>query len=267
MNKKHIISFLLFIVPLLGLAQKKIPRPIGMVNDYAHMLSQQELLLLERKLQTYKNETSIEIAVVTESTVEGENVNDYAFRLATDPKWQIGGAENDNGILLFIARSERKATIQTGYGTEGFLPDAIAFDIISGTIAPAFQSGNFYQGIDQAMDRIMELGRGEYTNDNPNAGRQQRRRARGFSAGFYIFLMILVIILLNTFNRRNNGGGGYNRGGRYDDRRGGGGWFIFPGFGGFGGSGGDDWGGFGGGGGFGGFGGGDFGGGGALGDW
>lgn len=275
MSNKIISVLLLCLIPILGFTQKEVPEPTNiLVNDFADIFSRQEVAQLEQKLRAYANETSTQIVVVTETSLEGENVFDYAHRLATT--WGIGGSENDNGILLFIAHNERKISIQTGYGTEGFLPDATAFDIIQRIIIPAFREGNYYPGVDRALNAIMDLGRGEYTND----GTPARRQAKGFGAAFWIFgvifAMILLLVLFGKRSDDDDDGGGYYRGGRYDQdgrrgsRRGrGGGWIFFPGVfggggGGFGGSGGD--GGFGGGD-FGGFGGGDFGGGGAIGDW
>ena len=281
MYNKIIAGLFLCLIPILGWAQKEVPEPTNfLVNDFASMFSRQEVVQLGQKLRAYANETSTQIVVVTETTIEGENVFDYAHRLATT--WGVGGGENDNGILVFVAQSERQISIQTGYGTEAFLPDATAFDIIQNTIIPAFREGNFYLGIDRAIDRIMELGRGEYTND----GTQTRRKADGLGAGLWIFLFIFGFIFLAMIFGKRSGDdddddGGYYRGGRYGDherrrrgyRRGrSGGWIFLPGGGFGGGSGGggggsdDGFGGFGGGG-FGGFGGGDFGGGGAIGEW
>jgi uncharacterized protein len=275
MKYKLIVGLFLSVLPFLAWAQKEVPEPTDfLVNDFAGMLSRQEVVQLGEKLSAYANETSTQIVVVTETSLNGENVFDYAHRLATT--WGIGGRQNDNGILLFIAQNERKVSIQTGYGTEGFLPDATAYTIIQNIIIPAFREGQFFQGIDRAVDAIMDLGRGEYTND----GTQNRRQADGLGAAFWIFLaLIAMIILLNFFKGQDDDDdGGYYGGGRYDDlgrRRTrssgrGGGWIFFPGGGfGGGGSGGSSGGGFGGfgGGGFGGFGGGDFGGGGAVGGW
>lgn len=278
MNYKLLIGLLLCILPLGLRAQKEVPpRSDFLTNDYVGLLSRQEIVLMERKLRAYANETSTQIAVVIEKSLNGENVFDYAHRLAVS--WGIGGGENDNGILVFVSQEERKISIQTGYGAEGFLPDARAFDIIQNIMIPAFREGNYYQGIDRAVDVIMDLGRGEYTNDQP-----QKRKANGSSAGFWIFVAIVVMLFfVVAFGRRSGGDdddddGGYYRNGRYDDRRkrrsrhfdrrnsGGGGWIFLPGGGGFGGGGGGsssggglgDWGGFGGG---------DFGGGGAIGEW
>jgi len=221
------------------------------VNDYAGMMSRSEQDRLRTKLTQYALETSTQIAVVTETSLQGETAFDRGLAIAHG--WGVGGSsENDNGVMVYIAKNERRIQILTGYGAEGFLPDILAKRIIENIMKPAFRQGKVYLGIDQATTTIMDLGKGEYTADQVPAG----------GGGEH--------------NDDDDDDGGYWRNGPYDmddpdrkvrrRRRRGGGFIIFPGGGGggFGGGGG----GFGGGGGgFGGFGGGGFGGGGAGGGW
>ncbi len=274
---RSILTTLFLSLSLLAVAQKQIPEPTDfLVNDYARLMSRQEVEQLGNKLRDYALNSSTQIVVVTEPSLEGEDPFDYSYRLARE--WGIGGGEYDNGILIYIAVQDRAIRIQTGLGTEGFLPDAMAKRIIDNMIAPAFREGRYYQGLDQATSAIMDFGQGEYSGDG-----QQQRQPRDAKGGLPSFLVIAVLIFLILLLSRMGQGddddddGGYYRGGRYDKypRRGrrGGGWIFFPGpwIGGGGGSGGGGssgggWGGFGGGG-FGGFGGGDFGGGGAGGSW
>ena len=269
------LLFLAFTVQGSFLNAQNIPsRPAGLVNDFANVLSSGEKNALEQKLRAYQNSTTIQIAVVTINSLQGEDDFDFAFRLASD--WGIGQSEEDNGILLFIAREDRKVRFVTGPGTQGFLPDIMAKRIIEEYIVPAFRQGQYYRGIDQATTQVMQLGQGEYTNDNPQP---TRTRAKGGIPSLAVILFLIILIII--FSRLGGGSdddddGGYYRGGRYDmDKRyrrrqrrggGGGGWIFFPG--GFGGGGGGG-GGFGDGGGdsFGGFGGGGFDGGGAWGEW
>jgi len=257
-----------------GQAQKTMPEPTGyLVNDFAGMMSRSEVEQLGSKLSAYARETSTQIVVVTENSLEGEDAFDYSFRLAR--AWGIGAnKEKSNGVLLYVTKEDRKIRIQTGYGAEGFLTDALSKRIIEQIIVPAFKAGNYYAGIDGATSAIMDLGKGEYTNE----GGGGKRKSEGGKAFRMIFLLLFALIFfLSVYNRyrRRQGNedddGGYHRGGRYDERNsGGGGWWFFPmgGWGGGGGQGsGGGWGGSDDGGGFGGFGGGDFGGGGAGGDW
>ena len=169
-----------------------------------------------------------------------------------------------------MAFEDRELYIQTGYGTEGFLTDAMAKRIIDQVITPAFRSANYYQGLDEGSDIIMQLGTGEFENTGLE---RKSSKGAGKEALFILFGIILIIVVLaNIFGNGDDwdDDSGYGGGGRYDDygrrhrRRGRGGWIYIPGGGGGWNNGGG--GGFGGGG-FGGFGGGGFGGGGAGGSW
>jgi uncharacterized protein len=238
------------------LAQKQIPNPPNpprLVNDFAGMLSSNDVQRLESKLVAYDDSTGTQIAIVIEKSLEGEDIFDYSYRLAE--KWGIGGKEDDNGLLIYVSQNDRKVRIQTGYGVEHFVPDVMAKRIIENIIVPYFKKGDFYGGLDRATDVIIQLGNGEY--QNTEGGEKE------FPVGLIIFLVIFFIIIFIIIAKNSDSGGGYGGGGRYERDRGG--WIILgPGGGGWNSGGGG--GGFGGGG-FGGFGGGSFGGGGAGGSW
>jgi uncharacterized protein len=215
---------------------------------------------LERKLVAYDDSTSSQIAVVTVPTLDGADISDYAQQLYEN--WGIGRKGSNNGILVLVAKQEKVARIQTGYGLEGAVPDAIAKRIISNTLVPAFQQNQYYAGLDRATDQLIALAKGEYKADPADARARSPRERGGSGPPFWLIIAILVLVFF-FLSRRGGGGGRGNRGF--------GGGFVPPiifgggGFGGFGGGGGGFGGG--GGGGFGGFGGGSSGGGGASGSW
>ncbi|MCU0346136.1 MAG: TPM domain-containing protein [Saprospiraceae bacterium] len=256
---KNFLFASLFCLPFFAAAKEipPVPNPPRLVNDFVGILSGSEVQALEQKLVAYDDSTSTQIAIVIEETLDGDDIFDYAYRLATG--WGIGREGKNNGILIYVAIGDRKMHILTGYGAEGFLPDAMAKRIIERILTPNFRQQAYFQGFDQATDAIIQLGNGEYVNED--AGQEG-------SLPFPVILifLILFIVIVIIISKNGGGGGGYNRGGRYNS--GGGGWIIMgPGWGGGGGGGGGGgWSG-GGGGGFGGFGGGDFGGGGAGGSW
>ncbi|GAA4502382.1 hypothetical protein GCM10023172_25710 [Hymenobacter ginsengisoli] len=236
------------------------PDPPHLVNDLAGLMQPQEVAALEQKLVAYDDSTSSQIAVVTVPSLDGDDIADYAQKLYES--WGIGRKGKDNGILVLVAKQEHTARIQTGYGLEGAVPDALAKRIISNTLVPAFKENNYYAGLDRGTDQLIALAKGEYKADpNEVQPRQGSRDHSGSGPGFWIIIGILVLF----FILRSRGGGG--RGGRgggfvppiiFGDFSGGRG--VFGGGGGWGGGGG-------GGGGFGGFGGGSSGGGGASGSW
>jgi uncharacterized protein len=249
MARKMLMLLMLISVQLNSLYALDVPpTPNRLVNDYAGMLQGTESSELEKKLLAYNDSTSTQIAVVILESLEGDDLFEFSQRLAE--AWGIGGKENDNGVLLLVALEERQIRIHTGYGTEGALPDAISKRIIEQVIKPAFKSGNYYLGLDQATDAMMAALQGEYTATDEREGDPLKR---------YMPFILLFIILIIAARRKSSTD--YSRRGRgyY------GGPWIGGGFGGFGGGSGSGFGG--GGGGFGGFGGGGFGGGGASGSW
>ncbi len=270
MRTKHFQFFLLglFLLStnLFVSAQANIPpKPdfIPPVIDSLNLLSGFEKEALYTKLKNYSDTTSTEMVVLIQSTTFGENIVFYGAQLGE--KWGIGQKEEDNGILVLVAKDDRQVTIQTGKGVEHLLTDALSKRIITNIITPQFKQGNFYEGLDRGTSAIMQVMDGEYqgTPNNPDIG-----------SGFpFIFIILFFIILIIILSNRNKGRGG--RGGR---RRGSVAGSILEaiilskaGRGGFGGGGFGGGGSFGGGssgGGFGGFGGGgSFGGGGASGGW
>ncbi len=133
--------------------------PTGYVNDYAGMLSSNEKEALEKKLDLFEKETTHEIAVVTIKSLEGDSIENFAVNLFSD--WGIGKKDKDNGVLFLIAEKERKTRIEVGYGLEGALTDAQSYWILKRVVEPAFQKGEFYRGIDEATNKIMEAVQGE----------------------------------------------------------------------------------------------------------
>ncbi|GAB3824291.1 hypothetical protein GCM10028895_32400 [Pontibacter rugosus] len=131
-----------------------------LVNDFADMLTPQEEQALEQKLINYSDTTSSQIAVVLMTSIGGYDINQYASELGE--RWGVGSGKYDNGLVILVAKEERKVAIQTGYGMEEYIPDAIAKRITERTLKPAFAEGNYYAGLDQATSLIFELASGAY---------------------------------------------------------------------------------------------------------
>ncbi|MFM6975524.1 MAG: TPM domain-containing protein [Sphingobacteriaceae bacterium] len=247
MLKKYLL-FLLLCLPGWLAAQNFPERPNRLVNDYTQTLNSDEVNALEQKLVAFDDSTSNQIAVVLVPSLEGYDVADYAQRLAE--KWGIGGQKKNNGIILLASIGDRKVTIQTGYGLEGAVPDAIARRIIEIAIKPNFKEGNYYRGLEQGTDALIAYTKGEY--------KAEPRKDKSFPIGMLIIIGIIILVVASSIGK---GGNGQVIGGRGSSIPF---WLLMMGGNGGGGySGGSSSGG----GGFGGFGGGSFGGGGASGSW
>jgi uncharacterized protein len=272
-NSKRVFQFTFLLVAFFTtsciFAQFTIPEKPSFqtsVYDYANILSASEKTQLEEKLVRYSDSTTTQIVVITIESLKGEDVSQLATKWGQT--WGIGGtAKDDNGVIILLAKNEKKIAINPGYGVEDRLTAGIGGTIIRNIIIPEFKAGSFYNGLDKGTDAIIDVFKGKFKGE-----RKQQSKGKDFPIFPFIVIIVIVLILLS----RNKGGGGNsgNNGGGGPSlldvillsslgRSGGGG-----GFGGFGGgsSGGGGFGG--GGGGFGGgFGGGGFSGGGSSGGW
>jgi len=258
--KKIFLIVCLGLFSFLGFSQNFPAKPNKLVNDYTNTLNSSQIANLENKLVAFDDSTSIQVSVVLIQSLEGYDIQDYGYQLGR--AWGIGGKEKNTGILVLASIGDRKMTIQTGYGMEGALPDAIAKRIIENEIKPNFKSGNYFAGLDAGTNAIISYTKGEYKNTDP----KKSGKGSGFPVGLIVLIVIVVIALIS---KGSGGGGGRNviggRGGANIFW-----WSLLAGLGSSGRGGDSGFGGgssSGGGGGFGGFGGGSFGGGGASGSW
>ena len=228
------------------------PNPPRLVNDYTGTLSASQIETLERKLVAYNDSTSTQILVLLVDDLQEYSIEQYATEIGHS--WGVGQKGKNNGLVILVkpkkGSSKGQATIRTGYGMEQYVTDATGKLIIDKEMIPAFSENDYYTGIDNAVNTIMDLCSGKFSQD-------EYASDDGFPLWLIILFIIAIFIVLSKFS--DNNGQNYSGGGtRTIWIPMGGGGFSGGGFGG---------GSFGGGGGFGGFGGGGFGGGGASGSW
>lgn len=224
------------------------------VYDYINLLTPGQKEALKTKLEGYADSTSTQIVVAVISSTKGEDISLLGAKWGQ--QWGIGQADEDNGILILLAKDDRMVDINTGYGIEYRVTDLMAERIINRIMIPQFKTENYYAGLDQGTDAIFQALLGEFKED-----RTFKDSGGGIPPIAIIIVFIIIVIALSS---KKNGRGGKNGG-----RRTGSSLLdiiILSSMGRTGGFGGGSFGG--GGGGFGGgFGGGGFGGGGASGGW
>lgn len=241
------------------------PNPPRLVNDYADILTDKQERALENKLVAYNDSTSTQICVVTVLNLDGTTSDDFAQKLGE--KWGVGTKSN-NGVVILVkpktADELGDVSIQVGYGMEPYVTDAVNYGIRTKEMIPAFKEGDYYRGIDNAVDAIIGLASGAFKADR--YVKEDDSSTLGLL--FLGILFLFIYFILKAFNRGggSSANGGFWRGllwgillsglnGGSRGRNGGSSW----------GSSGGSWGG--GSGGFGGFGGGRFGGGGGSSKW
>ena len=137
------------------------PTPGAYFNDYAGVVSKEAASRFNEQLAQFERETSDQVVVAVFPKMQSDSdIADYTQRVAQ--AWGVGQKERRNGVVLFVFIQDRKMFIQVGYGLEGALPDATAFDITERHIKPLFRAGNYEAGLATGIDLICKAIRGEY---------------------------------------------------------------------------------------------------------
>ncbi len=136
-----------------------VPKLAARVVDQTGSLTAPERDALEAKLREFEQKRGSQVAVLLVPAIGTETIEEFAGRVTDE--WKLGRKGVDDGVLLVIAKQERKIRIQTGRGVQGTLTDALSKRIVSEIIAPRFRNGDFAGGIDAGVDAIMKAIEGE----------------------------------------------------------------------------------------------------------
>jgi len=220
------VLFLTLACPIVNHAIDTFPKPQGLINDFANVISPQYEQKLTQVTGELLRKTDVPVVVVTMPDIGGEDYNEYANRLYA--AWGIGKKGEDRGVLIFVTLKERKMRIETGYGIEGLIPDGLAGEIRDQYIIPYLKRNQFGEGLLNGILAIASIIAKDadvsLTGQVP-VKRLPKRRS-GLSALVTIFLLLLIFfsvgrrrgglwpLLLLLFMGRGFGyGGGYGRGG------------------------------------------------------
>jgi uncharacterized protein len=179
----------------------EIPFLGGRVNDNAGILSLDTQHELEEILRAHEDSTSNQIAVLTITSLEGEPLEDYARRVVMT--WKLGQKGKDNGVLLLVAKDDRKVRIEVGRGLEGQLTDAVSSSIMRNEILPQFKAGDYDRGVKAGVEAIIGAITGAYTADESDGA--QMDTGTGILA-FLFFLLVVGIFTMVAFATPGCGG-------------------------------------------------------------
>jgi len=165
----------------------------GRVMDHAGLLSVSARDRITHQLEAHEVATTNQVVVVTLADLGGLAVEEKGLELAR--AWQLGEQARDNGAILLVAVAERAIRIETGYGLEGALTDALAADIIRSTMQPAFRSGDFEGGIERGVGAMLEAIAGEYIAAEPEISTFPRLNPLVIGVFVIIGFAVLVVII------------------------------------------------------------------------
>lgn len=297
---RFLAGLLLALAALVAGAQNLLPVPdlTARVIDQTGTLDAIQRQGLDDKLAALERAKGSQVVVLMVASTQPEDISSYANRVAN--AWKIGRRSVGDGVLVIVAKDDRRVRIEVAKTLEGALPDLATKQVIDEAISPNFRKGDYAAGLNAAADQLIARIQGEKL---PEVARAPERSSSGvagfdwFDLAIFLFFVVPLVskVLRGLFGKLGPviAGGGVGvlamvitsslviaviaavialvmsllSGGMGSARRARGGdvpWII-PSGGSWGG-GGSGWGG-GGGGGFSSGGGGDFGGGGASGDW
>lgn len=165
----------------------EVPYLSGRVNDVAGLLSSPTHTELESMLKAHEDSTSNQVVVLIIPGLEGESLEEYSIKVAET--WKLGQKRKDNGVLLLVARDDRKVRIEVGRGLEGDLTDQVCGMIIRHEIVPRFRDGDFDAGVHAGVLAILAAIKGSYKSE----GKEELGDLQGRILGFLLFLVVIGI--------------------------------------------------------------------------
>ena len=179
--------------PLLAL---EVPFLAGRVNDLAEILSPEAESRIEARLAALEQARGSQIAILTLPGLGGENLEDFSMQVAET--WKLGRADVDDGVLLLIARDDRKMRLEVGYGLEGVLTDAYSRRILDEILRPHFRAGDFDTGVERAIGAAASMIEGDDLLPPPSSTRSVRTGRSGVSLFFLVFAVPFVLGIVRT---------------------------------------------------------------------
>jgi uncharacterized protein len=170
-------------------AEVAIP-PVARVTDLTGSLTPDQQAALSAKLAALEASKGSQIAVLVIPTTDPEDIAQFGIRLAD--AWKLGRKGIDDGALLIVAKTDRTVRVEVGRGLEGSITDLASNRIIDEFIRPKFRAGDFYGGIDSALDRMIGLVNGE---DLPPPTRRAARQTGGNGQGFWFMVLFFGLFI------------------------------------------------------------------------
>ena len=210
--------FFLMFSPCVSAAE--IPKPTSsfFVNDFAGVITESDRRTMQNQGESLYNACGAQVVVATVSDLGGDDIESYSLDMARSLK--IGDKDENNGVLLLLAVSERKVRIEVGYGLEGALPDSKTGRILDTYGMDYFRNDEFSEGLASVYNSLINEVYIEYglvADENYTPVRDYSGDDELFSAVVAVFVVFAVIIYLILrrilpFGHRHYRGGFYGGG-------------------------------------------------------
>jgi len=172
-----------------------VPPLNGRVIDQTSTLTPPQQQALEGKLAGVETRLGTQLVVLMVPSTQPEDIATYAQRVGE--AWKIGRREVGDGLLIVVAKNDRRVRIEVAKALEGAVPDLAAKQIIDRAITPAFKAGDFAGGLNQAVDQLAARVQGEHLPLPDASGSPARGGDRGGfdwnDLGVFLFIGVPLV--------------------------------------------------------------------------
>jgi uncharacterized protein len=189
------LAALLLLAAIAGWAQGVLPVPplTARVIDQTGTLDPIQLKGLEDKLAALEQAKGTQLAVLMVPTTQPEDIDSYANRVGN--AWKIGRKGVGDGVLVVVAKNDRKVRIEVAKTLEGAIPDLAAKQIIDEAITPNFRKGDFAGGLQTATDQLIARINGEAlpAPKQPTSGRDGEGGFDWMHLAIFLFFAVPIV--------------------------------------------------------------------------
>ncbi|MFY9328559.1 MAG: YgcG family protein [Georgfuchsia sp.] len=186
-------AFLLFClvsIPVFAADEVAIPPLAERVTDLTGTLTPEQKAQLQSALAQIETAKGAQVAILLLPTTQPETIEQFGIRLAD--AWKVGRKGVDDGAIVIVAKDDRRMRIEVGYGLEGAIPDVISKRIVSDMMAPRFKQGDFYGGLQVAVEAIGKIINGEALPPPSQRGARQRG---GLGGNILPLAMVFIFVV------------------------------------------------------------------------
>jgi len=197
----------LAVVAALAHAQQVLPVPplSARVIDQTGTLTPAQIAALTAKLAAIETQRGAQIVVLIVPTTQPEDIATFGYRVAD--AWKVGRRDVGDGLVVIVAKNDRRVNIEVARTLEGPIPDVLAGRIISEQIKPAFQANDYAGGLNAAIDRLDKAIAGEALPPPSSTAARAKRAGAGFDIqdlAIFLFVGVPIVgaVLTGIFGRK-----------------------------------------------------------------
>jgi uncharacterized protein len=178
--------------PALLHAADAVPKLTRHVTDLTGTLTAPQVDQLDAQLVALEKTKGAQLTVLMVDSTAGQDIESYSLAVAEANK--VGRKGTDDGVLLLVAKNDRRVRIEVGYGLEGAIPDAATARIIREYIAPKFRSNDYFGGISDAVGALTQLINGEALPPPVQGSPADERSGPGLQNGLMIGVFVALFL-------------------------------------------------------------------------